>query len=1165
MKLIGTIQFSIESFLSPSDIAYSSYDPQLRILSRVCLILIALLISGCGAEQQQKSEIENQLFELLPSTLTGVHFSNDLTPDNEHNIFTDSNFYAGGGVAIGDFNNDGLPDIYLVSNQGPNRLYLNRGNFRFEDITEIAGVAGSKPWSTGVSLVDITGNGYLDIYLLNSAGRSGKDRKNELFLNNGDLTFTESAENFGIADSGYSIHASFFDYDGDGLLDLYIVNNHAHQPIGAYDLSAIDRSAPYFESGDRLYRNEGERFRDVTQEAGIYSGEAALGLGVSVGDLNRNGWPDIYVSNDFFERDYLYLNNGDGTFTEALTETLSSISTTSMGGDIADLNNDGYPEILVSDMLPSSNERLKKITDFISWEQYIEEVELGYHRKFTRNTLQLNLGDGTFSEIGRYSGVAASDWSWGGWMADYNHSGLRDILVTNGFYKDVTDKDHLMQVSRPDFMRQIMVNGEPDLMRLLELMPTTPIVNHIFENHGKMRFTERSADWGLDQAAFSHGAAWADLNGNGALDLVINNVNGPPFIYRNRVTELYPERAWLQIELDGEFPNRFAVGTQIEITAGDQYWFLEQYPQRGYQSSMDPVLHVGLGEGVERIDTLLVRWPDGSMNTLTELEVRQRVRIVQKNTEYGGMTLLERRRREQTNRIPLLAEIEGADTPQWRHRESQFSDFDLYPMLFRMRSAEGPPICSGDLNGNGQTEIYVGGAAGQPGALFTSDIGGTKRITSQATLEDDASYEDTDCFVLPDGMSGRDGQRGVALLYVASGSSEFAAGSDLLRDRLYRMNEDGELIRIEDALPRPAGGHRPTGVVRGADLTGDGRLELFVGSRLSPFGTTGDSGYGVEVGGMILADTGNGTFVDRTAELAPGLLAAELGSAGITAAEWGDLSGNGMPDLVVAGEWMPVTIFYNHGGVLKRESVSADSGERPAGWWQSLALTDLNGNGKMDIVAGNYGLNSRFRASAEEPVELWIDDWNRNGRMEHLFGQYSRGKGPFPVSQYNDLLDQLSHIRLVVSGFSDYAGRRIDDLFSPDLLASARHYRAEELASSFFINRGDGRFEMERMPWQAQLFPVYAILPADLDGDGIPEILLGGNLDRIRPQEGAQDAGNGLVLKRTAAGRFEALDHTQSGFRVSGEIRTIHLTENEGIREVLIGRNNDELKRFVIR
>ncbi|MEF8816722.1 MAG: VCBS repeat-containing protein [Salinibacter sp.] len=1120
-------------------------------LSPTLVVCLLLVVGGCDY-----IPYGGPLFERVAPSTTNIRFSNDLTYNNSFNIYTYRNFYAGGGVALGDVNGDGLLDVYLTANQKSNRLYLNRGDFTFEDVTEEAGVGGEMPWSTGVSMADVNGDGLLDIYVANSGPFVEPRRENELFINNGDGTFTERAQEFGIANVGNSIHSAFFDYDHDGDLDLFVLNNYASKPIEKYNLTKNLRSTNDERGGDRLYRNDDSTFVEVTEKAGIYNSEIGFGLGVSVGDVNRDGWMDMYVSNDFFERDYFYINDRSGGFTEVLADTLSSISTTSMGGDIADLNHDGYPEIFVADMLPRSEERVKTVADFVGWEQFQSEVDMGYHRKFPRNTLHLNNGNGTFSEIGRYTGVEATGWSWGGLIADFNLDGAREIFVPNGFYRDVTNKDLLVRMNTREFMRSVVENNRINYEKLVEKTPSVPLSNDMFEKQGPLRFANRAAEWGLGEPGFSSGSAYGDLDRDGDLDLVVNNVNARPSLYRNRTAERHPERSWVRLALEGTPPNTKGVGAQVEAVADERRYYVEQMPQRGFQSSVAPTLHLGLGSGVSTLDTLKVRWPDGRVSLRTDVEANQQLTLRQDKAQdrnTGGYRALPSGPSEESE--PLLEDVTGEMGFDWTHEESAHNDFEQSPLLFHMRSTEGPALCVGDATGDGKPEVYVGGARGQPGALFVQSDDQFEQVP-QPALTADRMAEDTDCTFVDATGDGR------AELYVASGSSEFPAGSPHLADRLYRL--DGErFVHVEGALPRPEDEHTPTGTVRAADVDSDGDQDLFVGTRLAP--VSDSTGYGTPVGGTLLENTGTGTFRAVTAQRAPGLRADALESAGVTDAAWGDLNGDGTPDLVVVGEWMPLTIFWNRNGRLERADLSRLGLDHTHGWWQSVALADLDGNGVLDLLAGNHGLNSRFRARPEEPLRMWAGAFGGKKGIEQILATYRGGEGPFPVALRQNLIQRLPYIKDRYPTFESYAGETVPDVFDQKTLERTARYRAEQMASIVGWNDGNGHFRVDSLPFRAQLAPMYDLLAAEIDGRKGKEILMGGNLNAVKPQAGAYEASHGVALEAGSSRTYQEVPTSASGFDVAGEVRALRSLEHDGQVLFIVVRNDRKIKSFRIK
>jgi enediyne biosynthesis protein E4 len=773
----NTLNFQGVSFFCVSKISFPNISDYLShcrntldslIMNKAYSIASVLLFSAIIMQCTGSPDEDLSMFLRMDNSEIGIDFDNQLYPTEDFNMYVFRNFYNGGGVAIGDISGNGLPDIFFGGNMVSNRLYLNKGNFEFEDITEQAGLKSEGLWTTGVSMVDINGNGLLDIYITKSGPPEGERRHNELFVNNGDLTFTEKSSDYGLDLIGLSTHAVFFDYDSDGYLDMYLMNN-SFDPVGGYEgVRGEDRSIRDPEGGSRLFKNTGSYFVDVSEEAGIYGSRIGFDLSASVSDINRNGLPDIYVANDFFERDYLYLNNGDGTFSEVLEEKIKTISSSSMGSDVADLTNNGWPDIYVSDMLPYKENRRSTKMHYETHDEYLAGLEHGFHHQITRNTLQLNNGDGTFSEIGRLAGAEATDWSWAVLMADFDNNGYNDIYVTNGIYKDLLDQDFIHYTTDPVRIREMIESGRDDvIMTLMDEIPSEPVGNFLFSGRGDLAFEELSEAWGLGEPGFSSGAAWADLNGNGALDLVVNDVNGPARIYRNRVQELHPDRSWLMVELDGEAPNTQAVGAQMEVWADGQQWYREHMLQRGFQSSVAPGLHIGLGE-VTRLDSLRLRWPDGRITRMQDVEVPARIRLSQVGA--GPPEPVRPPAALAPGDIPtarLLEAAEGNAGIDWAHMEDGYVDFARERLLVHMRSTEGPALCTGDITGNGLDDLYLGGGRDQPGAVFLQQEDGSFRHHEPGAITDDARSEDTDCALFDATGNGH------LDLYVASGEIHF--------------------------------------------------------------------------------------------------------------------------------------------------------------------------------------------------------------------------------------------------------------------------------------------------------------------------------------------------------------------------------------------------------
>lgn len=1097
----------------------------------VTIFNVFLLIVSCKKEKDQSES--KTLFNQLGAIRTNINFENELEYTEDYNTYTYRNFYNGAGVGLGDFNNDDLLDIYFCGNLVDNKLYINKGGFKFEDITEKAGVACPDVWSTGVSIADVNGDGWLDIYVCKSGDPARGYRYNELFINNGDLTFTEKAKEYGIADLGLSTHASFFDYDRDGDLDCYLLNN-SFQSEATYDIVAGLREVRDTLGGNKLYRNDGNHFTDVSQEAGIYGSKIGFGLGASVGDFNRDGWMDMYISNDFFERDYLYINNHDGTFIEALEKQLRETSFGAMGADVADINNDAFPDIFVTEMTAEGNVRRKTKALFENWEQYQMKVERGYFHQFARNVLQLNNKNNSFSEIGRYANVSSTDWSWGALIMDLDNDGWKDLFVANGIYKDLLDRDYLEFFSNPELMRSMIQTEEEAIVEIINQIPSEKIPNYVFHNNKDFTFTNKAEEWGLGAPSFSNGAAYGDLDNDGDLDLVVNNVNMPSFIFKNGTREKSGTN-FLTLDLNGAGKNTSAVGAEITLHYDGKISYQETLPIRGFKSTVDNRAHFGLGNA-QNIDSIIIRWPSGKRTASYNIAANQFLTLHE--DELQPDTLGE----ETAKKTTLFKELVINNGDGIYHTENEFVDFNRESLIFNMLSNEGPAIAVADVNRDGKDDFFLAGAKGSPGRLFIQLQNGDFGETNQNVFSADSLSEDTDCaFFDADGDGDFD-------LYVTSGGNEFPQSSSALRNRLYLNNGAGMFSKSDQMLPTAR--YESSSCVKPADFDKDGDIDLFVGTRLLPFS------YGVPVNGYLLENDGSGNFSNASATKAPEL--SEIGM--ITDMAWADVDVDGDLDMVIAGDWMPVKVFINDEGTFTDQSEKFGLANTE-GRWNVVESKDLNNDGYTDFVLGNHGQNTFFKASAEQPVTMFVNDFDMNGSVEQVICTYSDEK-LYPVAMKDDLVKQIPSLGNKYPKFEDYKDQTIYDIFSEEVLERAVKLVARNMQSSVLMNSGGKSFEMKALPARAQFYPVYALLANDFDGDGNCDILAGGNQRRAKPETGIYDAGFGLFMSGTKNENWIPVPPDVSGIFSEGEMRDIKIVTINDQRAVVIARSNDKLQFY---
>lgn len=1058
------------------------------------------------------------LFTALPVSATGITFQNTLPETPALNIITYEYYYNGGGAGAGDFNNDGLTDLYFTSNIGPNKLYLNKGGFQFEDISKKAGVEGKKGWTTGVSVADVNGDGWLDIYVCYSGNLAPDKRRNQLFINNGDGTFTDKAAEMGLDDPGHSTMAAFFDMDRDGDLDAYILNHNVKQ-FRNFD-AAFMKSQVDPDAGDRLYENRDGKFFDITQQAGIKSNPLGYGLGLNIADINNDGWPDIYVSNDYVEEDYLYLNNQNGTFREVLKQQIPHISNFSMGVDIADVNNDGWPDIFTLDMLPKDNERQKLLYAPDNFELYNNMVDNGFHHQLMRNMLQLNNGNGTFSDIGQFAGISNTDWSWAALFADYNNDGLKDLFVTNGYGRDMINRD-FMKFYANERLKHLQGNTDDKMFGMLQSIRSTPLQNFIFENTNGLQFAERTEAWGLGGKDFAHGAVYADLDNDGDLDLVFNRMNAPVGVYKNLAVESGRSRSYIQLELASQSKNTRAIGAKVAVFTPQGNFYVQNYPVHGFQSSMMAPLHIGLPG--ERIDSIRIDWPSGTTTLLKgDLQAKKKyalsdadARTPAPSPESPGKTVF----------------ATPPDTLNYLHQELMVNDFKVQPLIPNMVSYHGPEIAKGDINGDGLEDIYICGPEGQPGMIFLQLKNGAFIPSNQPALMADGKYEDAGAvFFDADGDQDLD-------LYVVSGGYGAPDSGLPLRDRLY-LNKGGMFFTAESiALPLFA---FSGSVVVPWDYDQDGDLDLFIGARVE------QGNYPKAPESVLLENNGKGVFK----------IAWRKNLGMVTHALAADLNGDGQPELAVCGEWTSLMCFRARAGEI--QDITTEVFPKPLkGWWNALHAADLDRDGDLDLIAGNWGLNAQFKPSDTEPMDLYYADFDNNGFIDPMLCYYIEGIS-YPSASRDEITDQIVGLRKDFVTYDSYANATLSKIFGAEQLAQSPRLEANFLETVWLENQG-GVFQPRSLPAEANFAPIHAILADDFDGDGNTDLLLAGNVEHTRIRIGRTDANYGCLLKGDGKGNFVYVPQRISGLQIRGAVRSIQrIRDASGNAVYLLGINSQK-------
>jgi hypothetical protein len=1070
---------------------------------------------------------QQPLFKLLDAKETNIKFSNDINETETLNVLSYEYFYNGGGVAVGDINNDGLPDLIFTANMQPNKLYLNLGHMKFKDVTKDASPdlqGRSDSWKTGVTMADVNGDGLLDIYICYSGKSENDKRRNQLFINLGNNKFKDEAKEYGLDDPGYSTQAVFFDYDNDGDLDMFLLN-HNIKKLDNMELARYKSETDELAS-NKLFRNDNGHFTDVSKTAGIVQNPLTFGLGVAIADLNKDGWQDIYVTNDYNEPDYIYINNHDGTFTEKSKDILRHMSHFSMGVDIADFNNDGLPDILTLDMMPEDNHRQKSLQLEENYESFALMQTQGLYKQYMRNMLQLNNGDNTFSEIGQLAGVSDTDWSWSPLIADFDNDGYKDIFISNGYLRDYTNKDFLRYWG--DYKIKKAMAAEPfRLMDLIMAMPSTKLPNYIFKNNHDLTFSNKQVDWGLNQATISSGAVYADLDNDGDLDLVVNNINQPASVYQNMSRE-NNNTSYLAVKLKGTAKNTNAIGAKVYVYTPGNLQYQEVNPNRGYLSAVSTTLNFGLGQQTS-VDSVRIIWPDQSERVLTNTKANQLLNIAEQPNEKRPGNLVAAKKTIFKSAAPII---------NFKPEEITINDFKRQLLMLFMYSKTAPVIAKADVNGDGLEDLYISGDKDSPGKLYIQQAGGKYQVTKLLRGGSEnigtiaaAAFFDANGDGNPD-------------LYLAKGGySLYEPGAPELQDELYLNEGDNRFVLSLNTLPVLNANSKSC--VRPCDFDGDGDLDLFVGGRVIP------GQYPAAPQSYLLVNDGKGKFK------AVDFPFAKIGM--VTDAQWIDLNNDGRKDLVVCGEFMPITVLINTPEGFKDKT--ADYFDTPQnGFWFKLAFADVNGDGKPDLIAGNLGTNSQIHASPAEPAEMYYADFDNNGSIDPFFNFYVQGKS-YPFVSRDELNEQIYPMRKRFNSYKMYADATINEIFDAGDLAKAKKLSVNTTKTTLFINT-NGKFTAAPLPAEAQFAPVTQILTGDFDHDGLTDILLLGNHSDNRLKIGSIDANYGCLLKGNGKGGFTYITQPESGLSVTGDVKSAIEIIIDKAPYLVIGTAGEALKFY---